>query len=135
MMTLRATTRILIVLGFVLASRAFAADLDALKDTTPGERAKVQTAMMKERLGLSAEQTPKIGEINLKYAEKMEPIIKGSQGPLMKMRAARGVEEQKEAELKGILSADQFQKFQASKEEMRERFAEKIKEQRAKGGK
>jgi hypothetical protein len=56
--------------------------------------------MMKAKLGLTDEQAPKIGAINLKYAEQMEPMIKGTEGPLMKMRAARNLEEQKEGELK-----------------------------------
>jgi len=42
------------------------------------------------------------------------------------MRAARDVETAKEAELKQVLSPDQFQKFLASKEEMREKFEQTI---------
>jgi len=48
-MSLRSVARAVVVVA-VLASLAPAADLDALKDTTPTERAKAQTAMMKTRL-------------------------------------------------------------------------------------
>jgi hypothetical protein len=51
-MTLRSIVRAALVVA-LLASQAPAADLDALKDTTPAERAKAQTAMMKTKLGLS----------------------------------------------------------------------------------
>jgi hypothetical protein len=125
----------MIAVSFLLAASTLAADLDALKDTTPVERAKAQTAMMKAKLGLTDAEAAKLAPLNLKYAVKMEPIIKSSKGPLMKMRAARGVEQQKEAELKTLLSADQFRKFQAAKEEMLDKLAERIREQRAHGGK
>jgi hypothetical protein len=49
----------------------------------------------------------------------------------MKMRAMKGVESEKEAELRTLLTPDQFQKFQASKDEMREKIMDRIKEQRA----
>ena len=52
-----------------------------------------------------------------------------------RMRAAKGIEEKKEAELKGVLSPDQFQKFLAGKDEMRDQLVQRIKEQRAHGAK
>ena len=131
-MTLRSIVRAALVVA-LLASQAPAADMDALKDTTPAERAKAQTAMMKTKLGLSDAEVAKVGPINMKYAERMEPIIKGSEGPLIKMRSVRTVEEAKEAELKGVLTADQFTKFEAGKEEMMEKLADHIREDRAKG--
>jgi hypothetical protein len=132
-MRLRSLVRAALVLAVLTASHAPAADLDALKDTTPAERAKAQTAMMKAKLGLTDAEAAKVAPVNLKYAEKMEPIIKGSQGPVLKMRAARGVEEAKEAELKRILTADQYTKFEAGKEEMMEKLADHIRADRAKG--
>jgi len=103
--------------------------MDKLMNTTPDERASAQTAMMKAKLDLTPEQLPQIAAINQKYAQKMEPIIKGSSGMLMKMSQMRGVNEEKEAELKQVLSPDQFQKYLASKDEMREQFEQKIEEQ------
>ena len=129
---LRSIARAALVLA-LLASPAAAADLDALKDTTPAERAKAQTAMMKTKLGLSEAEAAKVGPINLKYAERMEPIIKGTEGPLIRMKSMRGVEEAKEVELKGVLTGDQFTKFEASKEEMMEKLADQIRADRAKG--
>jgi len=108
--------------------------MDKLMNTTPDERASAQTAMMKAKLDLTPEQLPKIAAINLKYAQKMEPIIKGSEGMFMKMSQMRGVNEGKETELKQVLSPDQFQKYLASKAEMREEFEEKLEEKRESGG-
>ena len=131
-MTLRSVVRAALVVA-LLASQAPAADLDALKDTTPAERAKAQTAMMKTKLGLTDAEAAKVGPINMKYAERMEPIIKGSEGPLKRMEAVRTVEQAKEAELKGVLTPDQFTKFEADKHEMMEKLADHIHEDRAKG--
>jgi hypothetical protein len=129
----RSLARVAVVAAILAASSALAADLDALKNTTPAERAKAQTAMMKTKLGLTDAEMAKIGPINLKYAEQMEPIIKGSEGPLIKLRSARTVEDAKEAELKGVLTPDQFTKFQAGKEEMKEKLVQQIEADRAKG--
>jgi len=134
-MPLSSTVRgLLIALCLLAGATAFGGELDALKNTTPEQRAQAQTAMMKAKLGLTDEQVSKIGALNLKYAEQMDPIIKGSEGPFMKARDARNVEDQKEAELKGLLSPDQFQKFQTMKEEMREKLMDQIQQQRSKGG-
>ena len=131
--TLRSIARAALVAAVLHAAPGHAADMDALKDTTPAERAKAQTAMMKGKLGLTDAEAAKVAPINLKYAEKMEPIIKGPKLPIMKMRDAREVEAQKEAELKGVLTADQFTKFEAGKEEMMEKLADHIRADRARG--
>ena len=117
----------------LVAWSAAATDLDALRDTTPAERAKAQTAMMQAKLGLTEAQVPTIAAINQKYAERMEPVIKGSSGSLAKALDARAIEKQKEGELEQALSAEQFRKFLASKDAMRAEFLDRVKEQRAQG--
>ena len=129
MLSLSTGRSLLIAACLLIAGTVFAGELDALKNTSPAQRAKAQTAMMKEKLGLSEEQVAKVGALNLKYAEKMDPIIKGAEGTFMKARDARNVEQQKEDELKALLSPDQFQKFLAGKEEMREHLVDQIQKQ------
>ena len=101
-------------------------EMEKLKSSTPDERARFQTEMMKAKLGLTSDQTPKVAAINQKYAQRMEPIIKGQEGPLMRLRQMREVGQAKEAELKGVLSPEQFQKYLAEKQEMREKFEDKL---------
>src|SRR5262245_26251748 len=108
----RSVRRWVAVLVLLLATRVGAEGLDDLKDTTPAERAAAQTTIMKEKLSLTDEQLAKVRAINEKYAEEMDPILKGSGGMLMKMGPMRAVEDRKEAELKGVLSSDQFAQFQ-----------------------
>ena len=109
----------------IAAPRAWA-QLDKLKNTTPEERAKAQTELMKSKLDLTADQLPKVADLNLKYAQKMEPILKGDAGWFMKMHEVKEISGAKEAELKQILSPEQFDKYLASKAEMRERFEEEF---------
>ena len=41
--------------------------------------------LLKEKLGLDAAQLAKVQAINLETAQKMEPVIKGSEGSLIRM--------------------------------------------------
>ncbi len=134
MRSLSTARSLLIAACLLIAGTVVAGELDELKNTTPAERAKAQTAMMKAKLGLSEDQVAKVGALNLKYAEKMDPIIKGTEGPFMKMSDAKNVEQEKEDELKALLSPDQFQKFLAEKEEMREHLVDQIQKQGSKSG-
>jgi hypothetical protein len=120
----RVVSTVMVMLAFWLGSAA--AQLEALQKTTPQQRAELQTAMMKERLSLTPEQLPKIEALNLKYAEQMQPIITGSEGPLMKKRAADKVDAAKEAELQQVLAPDQFQKYLAGKDEMRDKLRQRL---------
>ena len=134
MIALRSLRGWIAILVLLLATRVGAEGLDDLKDTTPAERAAAQTMMMKEKLSLTDDQLPKVKAINEKYAEEMDPILKGSGGMLMKMGPMRAVEDKKEAELKGVLSSDQFAQFKALKGELRDKLVERIKAQRAQKG-
>jgi hypothetical protein len=102
------------------------AQLDELKNTTPAERASLQTELMKSKLALTPEQTQAVADLNLKYANRMEPIIKGSSNSLSKMFQMRKINNEKETELKRILSSQQWQTFDASRDEMRQNFEERI---------
>jgi hypothetical protein len=124
-MSVRRSAPALIIVALLGTSSAWA-QLDALKNTTPAERATVQTEIMKTRLGLTDAQTPKVAAINEKYAERMEPIIKGSENPFLKVREVWDIEQAKEADLRGVLSAEQFQKFLDSKAEIRREFDERF---------
>ena len=112
----------------LLTAFAFSASaqLDKLKSTTPEQRAGMQTDLMKSTLGLTSEQTPKVADINLKYAKRMDPLIKGSADPAAKGRKMEEVDQQKEAELKEVLSPEQFKAFHSAKVQMRQRVEQDI---------
>jgi hypothetical protein len=110
------------------------AQMEELRNTTPIQRAKLQTAFMKMKLKLAPEQMKTVMGINLKYAQKMDPIIKGNGGKLRKATQASAIDEAKDNELQTVLSGEQYQAYMASKEEMRQRMVEKIKAKRAGNG-
>ena len=114
------------VIALVIGMPCAFAQLDELKNTTPEERASLQTELMKSKLALTPEQTQVVTDLNLKYANRMEPIIKGSSNSLSKMFQMRKINNEKETELKRILSSQQWEKFDASRDEMRQQFEERI---------
>jgi hypothetical protein len=64
----------------------------------------------------------------------MEPVLKGNDGPLVKMRTARAIDEQKGEALEKVLSKDQYQQYLASKEEMRQKVEQRIQEKQEGAG-
>jgi hypothetical protein len=121
------------LVALLVAGAAAAQELQKLAGTTPAQRAGVLTELMKTRLGLSEAQTPKVAAINLKYAEQMQPVLDGTDGPLMKLGEARRIDQAKEADLKGVLAPEQFEKYLAAKQEIREKMEQKMMERRAGG--
>lgn len=117
---IKTTLRIGLLLATTLSSAARSDDFDQIKDTTPAQRAKAQTEYMKSHLSLTDAQLPKIAAINEKYAEQMEPVIKGTEGALRKMMKARTIQENKNAELRQILTPAQLDSLEASKDDIRE---------------
>jgi len=123
-------TRIAVSLAAALLVGGAALAQGRLADSTPEMRAKIQTELMTKKLGLKAEQIPKVQEINLKYAQKMDPVLKGNEGPLVKMRVAKAIDQDKEAELGKALTPEQYQQYLASKQEMREQLEQRIQEKK-----
>eukprot|EP01035_Chromulina_nebulosa_P011646 gene11646-15555_t len=58
----------------------------AMQNKTPGERAKFQTEMMKNKLGLDSMQVNQVEAINLKYALKNEPVLRSDKNKLSKFK-------------------------------------------------
>ncbi len=109
----------LLALALLLpTSSVMANDLEFLLETTPLQRATVQTRFMQEKLGLTPEATHKINGINLVYAEKVEPILKGSSMLLVKVQDIKAILLQKDEILRGTLSPQQYERYRDSKDEI-----------------
>jgi hypothetical protein len=122
---------VLAIALLVTSSVASAQVSPELVNSTPQERAKLLTLEMKEKLALTPEQLPKVEAINLEAAQKMEPVLKGSDKPLVKRRTSQLVEQAKESALQGVLTPPQFQQYLASREEMKQKVGQKLREKRA----
>lgn len=99
--------------------------LELLQDTTPEFRAEVQTKFMKRKLHLTEKQVRKVSALNLSYAEKIDPILKGPEGEFIKAAEIRRLEVEKEGALQEILSDEQFRTYLASRKELREKLLER----------
>jgi hypothetical protein len=127
-----------VVAAALLVCTATAARADLmgnLAQTTPQERAGIQTAFLTKKLALPPDESEKVGAINLKYAEKAEPVIKGDDGMFSKARQMKAIQAEKDDELKTVLSPEQYQAYDAAKDELKQKFEEAVaKKVAAQGG-
>jgi len=119
--------------GMASAQNQMQAKMQELAQTTPDQRAELQTSMMKTKLSLTDQQLPEVQKINLDTATQMQPVIAGNDGPLIKMRKAKTIEAQRDSELQKVLTPDQYKQWQAEKEQMKQQIQTKLAEQHASG--
>jgi hypothetical protein len=134
MKQVRRPVAISIAIALMLCATAAFAQMEELRNSTPQQRAKLETAFMKMKLNLSRQQMERVLNINLKYAQQMDPIIKGNEGKLRKVRDASAINRAKDRDLQTVLSGDQYQAYLASKEEMRQRMVEKFRQKQGISG-
>ncbi|MEO1263595.1 MAG: hypothetical protein AAFZ15_32585 [Bacteroidota bacterium] len=111
-----------------------AVDLEAQRrdwNADPTERIQKQTESMKELLSLSDKQAEKVGEINLKYAKKMQ-AARAEMGEQPDRTAMRDLfmrmNKEQDEELKNIMTTAQFEGWQKMK-------AERMQQRRERRGK
>lgn len=111
----RITMALTLLLAIAIKSNAQA---DSLKHS-PEKRAQVQTDKMKTNLTLSDDQYKKIYDINLKYAKKRQESMQAGDDRRAKMKEMKVSNDDKNNELKAVLSEDQFTKYQEMQKEMK----------------
>jgi hypothetical protein len=121
------------VLLLAAATASAQGQMDELAKTTPEERATVQTMTMKKKLALTPPQLPAVKQINLATATQMQPILEGSEGPLIKMRQAKAIESGRDAELQKILTPAQYQQWLVEKDAMKQKVEQKLMEKHSGG--
>lgn len=114
-----------IVVAALMTSIAMVANgQDRMGKQTPQERTEMQTKWMDKNLSLTEEQSTKAHDVVLKYAIKRDSLAKAQQDPA-KRQAMQELMHQRNAELKNVLSAEQFGKFKAHQQEMRKKVGER----------
>lgn len=88
---------------------------------TPEERATKWTEWMKTELSITAEQEPKVYEINLKYAKQTESVRAQGGSRRSKFKDVKSIDDAKDEEMKAVLSSEQFAQYQTKKQEMRKK--------------
>lgn len=118
----------LVVMAFLwMTFTNVSAQAKKLKDTTPEQRAKMQTEWMTTKLALNTSQIQKVSALNLQYAQKNEPIIQSSENKLSKFKKLKALQKEKSNALSQILDAVQYQKYQEIKDQMIQTLKEKRK--------
>lgn len=108
----------------------FTTHLVAAQMPTASERATKTTNWMKSNLQLTDDQIPKVQDINLKYANKMDELKNSTDTKKQKMATMKSDESSKDAELKTVLTDSQYQSWLQKKEEMKKQMKEKMKEKK-----
>ena len=89
----------------------------------PEERAAKRIEMMKKSLGLTDEQAAKVQEAQKQLFEDMKQIRAKGEGNREEMKTKRDAFE---AQLKTILTSEQYQKFQDQRKNMRKEMHKKM---------
>ena len=92
------------------------------------ERAAKLTEWMKNNLQLTAEQETQAQQINLKYANKTEELRTTKDSKMQKFKKVKAYNDSKDKELKEVFTDEQYKKYQAKKEEVKEEFKTKKKQ-------
>ena len=103
---------------------------ELMNDTTPEERAQMQTNNMKKTLSLTEDQVDEVSEINLNYARKIQNAYNTSGSKLKRLRKMKALGEEKDGVLKKVLTPTQYTTYRENKEEMKERLRERAKERK-----
>ena len=98
--------------------------------STPEERAAKLTAWMQSNLQLNDDQVTRVQTINLKYANKNQGLQTQTMSRKQKMQELNDNDKAKDAELKDVLTTDQYNTYQAKKEEIRKQMKEKMMEKK-----
>lgn len=106
---------LLIVISLLIGMQV--AQAQTLDDPgTPEERAEKMTAKMQEELSLTSEQLPKVKVLNLKYAKIMQKeVIEPDLNSWAMYNKGTKINKKKEVELKPLLNAAQWEKYEKMK--------------------
>ena len=91
---------------------------------TPEEKAQNNTRWMQKNIALTEEQSKKVYDIILRYVKQADDARSSAPGP-ERRQEMQGIEAAKDNELRGVLTGDQFQKYQAHMQEMKQKMQER----------
>ena len=115
------------VLALVLPAVAVA-QLEDIKKSTPEQRAPMPDEWMQSNLSLDEQTRERVTAINLKYAKETQALAAAPGADFKKLMTFRGNAQAKDAELKGILTAEQYSTYEQKKSEMEAQVKQKLQE-------
>lgn len=103
------------------------AGLSSKPKKTADERSAALTKKMTNQLGLDQAQQQRVAPINLDRFKKIEEVKTGNSANKSEVETkVKAINEEYNNNIKGVLSADQFTKFLAMQEEMKQKAFKKI---------
>jgi len=94
------------------------------------ERAAKLTDWMKTNLQLTNDQVPKVQDINIKYANKMDELKNSPQGKRQKFQTLKNDDMAKDAELKQVFTDSQYKTYMTKKDELKKKLKQELKERK-----
>ncbi len=114
-MTIKNFFKSALMLCVLIASSTAFAQQGQMPKRTPEERAQRQSQWMQQNLGLTDDQNKKVYDIMLSSAKQMDDA-RNSGGDMRTQM--QDINAKRDAAMKGVLTADQFQKYQQHTQEM-----------------
>lgn len=125
---------LILLAAFTLTAGAASAQTQAAKparaqrgqmaNKTPEQRAEARTAQLSKSLALNAVQTEKVRQLNLAQAQEMKAVRTKNAANRQEAKAAR---DRHEAQLKAVLTADQYAKYDEQRTEKMNKHKDKRK--------
>lgn len=88
-------------------------------------RASKMTEWMKTNLNLTGDQASKVQDINMKYAVRMDSLKKSIGDIQDRSVGIKSESDARDAELKGVLNAQQYKTYLDKKSELKEKYKDK----------
>jgi len=104
------------------SAHTFAQDQGQRK--SPQDRANTQFQWMKQNIGLTDDQNSKVFNVLFQSAKDADAARNSDQGA-DKRQAMQEIQSNRDAQLKAILTGDQFTKYQAHEQEMKAKMQER----------
>lgn len=111
-----------VIIGLAISSNSIQAQTKpAMPEDRKAEMAN-QLKLDNEKLALSKVQEASYMEISKKYGEKLKALRGNEEERKAKMKEVKDLRDQKDAEMKVLLSEDQFKKYKEIQEQRKEKM-------------
>jgi len=114
-------------LCFISTNTTFAQSRAASLTEEQKEEIKKNLEAYAVALDLSEEQKPKFEEITKKYAKQMKAVKENSGRRMSKFKKVKSIRKNKDAEMKTLLSKDQYKVYLEKQKEMKKNMKERRK--------
>ena len=110
---------LVLVAGLFFSLTACAQPQGPRGNFSPEDMAKRQTEMIQKATGIDDATAKKVQEINLKYSKIIRDMREKSDDREAMREEMGKIREKRDAEIKALLTDEQYKKYQAQQEEMR----------------